>query len=196
MGGSVVSNEAYKAYRANKIESARLFQDFVVDVCWQKGLAIVQFSSKAYQFTAGESRTGAEIKHDEIYGTSNRLWIEVAEKAQPRPGPYAPSGIYRDDNSWLYIIGDYNVFFIFFKKQLQGLHRSGRYRDNENKTRTSVGFFLPHDDAMKYAGLVVYPMAGDEVARVVGDIQSLGRELHNLVLEDGKQLALFSKETS
>ena len=77
----------YDAYRANKIESGLLFQDFVVDVLLQTlGFAVVTNSSRAYQHTVGESRTGVEIKHDERFADTGNLWIEVAEKARPRPG--------------------------------------------------------------------------------------------------------------
>jgi len=192
-----VNPQNYAQYYKSKLESGLLFQDFVVDVCWQRvGLAIVQFASKAYQQVVGESRTGAEIKNDQQYAKTSNLWIELGEKARPRSGDYAPSGINREDNAWLYIIGNYDIFFIFSKQLLKLLGASGKYTKRENGTKTSVGFLLPHEAAMKYAALVVYPMATDEVSAVVGDLAKLGKELHALVMEDGKQLKLFEQVTA
>jgi len=97
----------YDQYRQAQIADGELYQDFIVDVLFEHlGLAVVQYTSKAYQYAVGESRTGVEIKHDKRYADTGNLYIETAEKAMPRPGPYVPSGIWRTDNAWLYVIGD------------------------------------------------------------------------------------------
>tara|TARA_R110000822_G_scaffold38988_1_gene107519 strand:- start:2763 stop:3263 length:501 start_codon:yes stop_codon:yes gene_type:complete len=148
----------YQQYYDAKLEGAKNFQDFVVDAAWDHlGLAIVQYSSKAYQNKVGESRTGVEIKFDEKFAKTGNLWIEISEKSKPRPGPYHPSGIYRTDNTWLYSIGNYDVIFIFAKKFLCGLHKSGRWRTMENNSKTSEGFLLPKQEALKYAAAIIYP---------------------------------------
>jgi hypothetical protein len=183
---------AYEKYRATKIESGRIFQDFVVDAAWNLlGLAIVQYTSEAYQRTVGESRTGAEIKHDEQFAKTGNLWIELAEKARPRSGPYMRSGIYRQDNTWLYCIGDYDTIFFFAKTLLRALHASGRWRVQENNTRTSEGFLLKAFDAEKYAAVVLRPNAAGAIRKVVGDLGALGRLLHEAAKRDINQLDLF-----
>lgn len=147
---------SYEAYRCQKLQSGQRYQDFVVDLLFERrGLAVVQYTSAEYQMKSGESRTGVEIKHDEKYHASGNLWIEVAEKARPRYGDYAPSGIYRADNSWLYVIGDYRTVFAFAKAHLCGLAMSGRYKVIENRTATSRGFLLPDADARRYAAFVI-----------------------------------------
>jgi hypothetical protein len=51
---------AYEKYRTAKIEGGKIYQDFIVDACWNLlGLAIVQYSSAMYQKNVGESKTGA-----------------------------------------------------------------------------------------------------------------------------------------
>lgn len=173
--------DTYRQYYETKLEGSKLFQDFVVDTAWSLlGLAIVQYSSRSYQQTVGESRTGVEIKFDEKFSSTGNLWIEVGEKARPRPGDYAVSGIYRDDNTWLYCIGNYDVMFFFAKTMLQGLHRSGKFRMLENHTKTSQGFLLKGELAEKYAAVVLRPNAAERVAGIVGDISRAGRALHEI----------------
>jgi len=187
-----MTNPAYEQYRTANIESGRIYQDFVVDACWNLlGLAIVQYSSALYQHNVGESKTGAEIKHDEMFARTGNLWIEVEEKARPRPGPYASSGIYRGDNTWLYIIGNYDHVFIFQKTLLKLLHQSGRWRVIENNTKTSCGFLLPEKDATTLAAAVLHPRASNRISKVIGNMSKLGRELHEATKRNLAQLDLF-----
>ena len=183
---------AYPEYYQAKLKGAKLYQDFVVDAAWNLlGLAIVQYSSETYQRIVGESRTGVEIKHDERFGKTGNLWIEVAEKAFPRDGPYVPSGIYRQDNTWLYCIGDYNTIFFFAKTLLRALHASGRWSIMENNTYTSEGFLLAAGDAEKYAAVILRPNAAEAVSKVVGDLAAIGRVLHEATKRNKDQLDLF-----
>jgi len=79
---------SYAAYRMNKLESGLLYQDFIVDLMLQVlRFPVTTYSSRLYQATIGEGPAGVEIKHDEKFKKTRRLWIEVAEKAQPRLGP-------------------------------------------------------------------------------------------------------------
>lgn len=182
----------YQQYYAVKLEGAKLFQDFVVDAAWSLlGLAIVQYSSKAYQQCVGESRTGVEIKFDEKFSATGNLWIEIAEKAYPRGGNYVESGIYRNDNTWLYCIGNYDTIFFFSKTLLRGLYESGKWSRLENSTKTSLGFLLRSAEAERYAATILRPNAAEKVARVIGDIAALGRELHIAAKGDRSQLDLF-----
>lgn len=185
---------SYEKYYKAKLEGSLIYQDFVVDVMYQIGLAIVQYTSRAYQYGVGESRTGVEIKHDEKFSQTGNLWIEIAEKAKPRAGNYVRSGIYRDDNSWLYLIGDYDTIFCFSKVFLQQIHASGRYRIQENKTRTSQGFCLPGTDAQKYAALIVRPKAQQKIAKLVIDLSDAGKLLHQIVKANPAQHSLFVGE--
>lgn len=172
----------YGRYYKNRLEAGQLYQDFVVDCCWDLlGLAIVQYASREYQRSVGESRTGAEIKYDQKFSTTGNLWIELGEKARPRGGDYVESGINRSDNTWLYIIGDYDTVFIFAKRFLKAMAASGRYQHRENNTKTSIAFLLPRIDAEKYAAQILYPNAAQKIGKQVMSIDEMGAELHRLV---------------
>ena len=187
----------YSAYYRRQLENGQLFQDFVVDACWTHlGLAVVQYNSKVYQQTVGESRTGVEIKHDMKFKKTGNLWIEISEKARPRPGPYAQSGIMRDDNTWLYVIGDYDKFFIFAKSLLIALSRSERYRVQENGTKTSCGFLLKEADAEKYAAAIVTPNASQKVSSAIHESERLGQVLFDLAKQPPGQFSLFTDEAA
>ncbi len=187
--------ETYEKYYAAKLEGAKLYQDFVVDAAWDLlGLAVVQYSSQAYQNAIGESRTGVEIKHDEKFAETGNLWIEISEKANPQNGRYVDSGIYRTDNTWLYCIGDYDTIFLFSKTLLRSLHRSGKWSVRENKTKTSNGFLLTATQAERYAAAILRPNAAEKVCRTVKNIAALarlGHELHVAAMVDPAQNELF-----
>lgn len=185
---------SYEDYRRTQIEDGRLYQDFVVDVAWKAGLVFAQYSSRAYQIAVGESRGGIEIKHDKRFKETGNLCIETAEKARPRPGPYATSGIYRDDH-WLYAIGDYDIIFLFPSKFLRALHTAPgnvdglRYR--RYQTDTSQGFLIPEADARKYAAKILQPNASGTVDQLTNDLEALARELYALANATPSQLTLF-----
>lgn len=184
----------YDRYRETKIQSGQLYQDFVVDVAWTLlGLAIVQYSSRLYQQHIGESRTGVEIKHDEMFVKTRNLWIEVAEKAVQRPGPYAISGIFRNDNTWLYVQGNYDTVFFFSKKLLKQLHDSGRFEIRENGFGTSRGFLLSEADAQKYAMVVLHPNAAEKISKLTADLSEEGKRLHAILKSLPNQGSLFSE---
>lgn len=185
----------YRAYREAQIKDGLLFQDFVVDVAYKVGLVIVQYASRTYQLNFGESRTGVEIKHDKIMATTGNLWIETAEKAMPRPGPYAVSGIHRADH-WLYAIGDYDVIFFLASNWLRAMDKATkdgrpRYKHCPNKTKTSQGFLLPIQDARRYAVLILEPMASGRVAKHVNDLAKMATELRAVIEENPSQRSLW-----
>jgi hypothetical protein len=89
---------------------------------------------------------GAEIKRDDNFRKTGNLYLEIAEKSHPSKPEYTPSGIYRPDNSWLFVIGDEKTAYIFSTKYLQLL--AERYKVVE--TPTSRGLLMPLADAEKY----------------------------------------------
>lgn len=198
-----MDKEQFRLYRQNKLKTGGLFQDFVVDVCSELlGLHIQQYTSREYQIAVGESRTGVEIKHDELYKKYGNLYIETGEKAQPRSGDYWPSGIYRNDNAWLYVTGDYDRIWGFPKRYLVALDqatdpRTGQHRYTHvehNSTGTSKGFKLPLSDADRYSAFILEPKASVKVAKYVHDLEGLGRELHIAAkAEAAGQFSLFAK---
>lgn len=142
------SQNNYKnGYYKNKLEEGLEYQDIVTRLLYQRGIVIVGYSSKKFQNNAGENMLGAEIKRDGNFRKTGNLYIETAEKSHPDKPVYTISGIHRDDNSWLYVIGDELLIYIFAKKYLKLLQN--RYKQVE--TPTSKGFLIPLIDADKYS---------------------------------------------
>jgi len=147
---------SYKEYYEKQLKDAQEFQDFVAERLYSIGLPLFNYASKKYQIEYGENKLGVEIKHDIKYENgSQNLYIEIAEKSNPTIDGYSLSGIYRNDNTWLYIIGGYNKIFIFSKKFLKQLHKTDKYKQVENETKTSKGILLPVSIAEKYAAKIL-----------------------------------------
>lgn len=140
-------------YYAEKLKQGLHYQDFVVEELYNIGLPIISYASKEYQNMIGENKCGFEIKFDSKWQETGNLYIETAEKSNPNNFKFIPSGIYRNDNTWLYIIGDYIKIFIFGKKHLILMHKKRYY--NNKEISTSQGFLLPIDEADKYALRVI-----------------------------------------
>ena len=142
-------------YYKEKLTEGLYFQDFVVEQLYNIGLPIISYSSKEYQNLIGENKAGLEIKYDQKFRTTGNIYIEIAEKSNANNSNFINSGIYRSDNTWLYLIGDKITIFIFSKKLLVQLHKSKRFRLVE--IPTSKGFLLPLLDAEKYSAKIIYP---------------------------------------
>lgn len=143
----------------DSLETGRQFQDFVMNkLSSLLGISVSVFSSKKYQFEVGESIQGIEIKYDarstgdctyyECKATGN-VAIEVAEKKDKLNKYFMPSGIYSKDNTWLYIVGNYNTLWFFAKKHLILMHKSNKYKTLQTLP-TIKTMLLPIDDADKY----------------------------------------------
>lgn len=130
-------------------ESGLEFQDFVCTELMKHGIVLQNLSSKQYQFTIGESLQGFEIKLDRRFLETNRLSIEIAEKSKASVPVWTDSGIYRKDNTWLYIQGNKIRLYIFQKSLLVELHKSGKFIEDESYG-TVRKFYLPIDKADKW----------------------------------------------
>ena len=139
------SNIEYDKEFYKKLEEAQEFEDFVYNLLYHEGIPIVGFSSKKYQFAKGENMAGIEIKYDKRYEETGNLYIETAEKRYPSNPEYAPSGINRGDNSWLYLIGDYNIIYIFPIKYLKSWENNFKAVE----ITTSRGYLMPENIAIQ-----------------------------------------------
>lgn len=139
-------------YYANNLSDSNEFQDLVQYVMKKYGLIIQCCCSKKWQYEVGESLGGIEIKYDKVSMATGNLYIEIAEKSNEDNEGYVPSGIYRKDNTWLWIIGCEKVF-IFSKRHLIRYYE--KYKDIQNTTNdnyivkvikpTSIGWLLKPD---------------------------------------------------
>lgn len=133
-------------YYKEKLEQGLEFQDVITRELYQRGIVIVGYASRRFQNTVGENMLGAEIKRDDRFRETGNLYIETAEKSHPDNPFFIPSGIYRPDNSWLFVIGDEKTMYIFSTKYLEMLQSKFKHVE----TSTSRGFLIPLADADKY----------------------------------------------
>jgi len=143
------------SYYKEKLKEGLHFQDFVIEQLYNIGLPIISYSSKEYQHLIGENKAGIEIKRDGKFKETGNIYIEVAEKSNPRYSNFISSGIYRNDNAWLYLIGDESIIYIFSKKHLAVYGERGLFK--EVQTPTSRGFLIPIDKAEKLAIKIIIP---------------------------------------
>lgn len=136
-------------YYKEKLEQGLQYQDFIMDLLIKElGITLSNYSSKKYQYNIGENKQGIEIKNDDKFKTTGNIYIETAEKSNADNISYVASGIYRSDNTWLYVIGDYELVYIFSKKYLVKLHEAKQFR--EVTTPTSKGMLLDKNNSEKY----------------------------------------------
>jgi len=127
------------------------FESFIMD--WfakEKNINLSHYTTYEEQIHKGENRQGIEIKNDQIFKNSGNLFISVE-----RDYGYTthPSGIFKDQ-SWLYVIGDKDCFYIFSTKQLRQIY----YGKNPKlisgfktaKGGTEKGFLLSKAKADKF----------------------------------------------
>lgn len=107
----------FSRYYAQQLREGVEFQDFIAVQLHKHGIVLQNFSSQRYQMRR-ENLLGMEIKYDKKFEITGNLYIETAEKASIREGPFVASGIFRNDGCWLYGIGNKTEFFIFAKNIL------------------------------------------------------------------------------
>ena len=135
-------------YYKEKLEEGLIFQDVVTRELYQRGIIIVGYSSRRFQNTEGENMIGAEIKRDGNFRKTGNIYLETAEKSHPSNANYVKSGIFRDDNSWLFVIGDERSVYVFSTKYLKLLVAQKKW--HEVRKSTSIGTLMPTGQAERY----------------------------------------------
>ena len=101
---------------AIKLKKGYEFESFIMD--WfskQKNINLSHYTLLKEQIEKGENRQGIEIKNDQKFIETGNLFISVE-----RDYGYTKyeSGIYKNQ-SWLYVIGNEDEFYIFSTKHLK-----------------------------------------------------------------------------
>jgi len=136
------------------------YQEFIRGLLNPFGIVHWHFGGKHQQFNIGENGQGHEIKLDERCFSRNspeatgRLSIEVQERKR-LDTTWVNSGILRDDNSWLYVQGNYEIVFVFAKNWLRRVYHKLITPDQIHEFRTVRKFYLKIDDALIGAALVI-----------------------------------------
>jgi hypothetical protein len=146
---------AYPNARPSAFTVGLEFQDFVCLQLAKDNIILQNLGSKLYQLKIGENLQGFEIKYDERCTDTGRLSIEIAEKSRDDQAlPWTPSGILRNDNTWLYIQGNYQVVYIFAKTWLLRYFNE-RKPEVKEFNGTIRRFFLPFETAKIMAAKVL-----------------------------------------
>lgn len=129
-------------------EEDREFEDFAQMQLYKWGFPIGNFSSKKFNVAFGESIGRTEIKHDKKFRDTGNLFIETQEK--DKNNKWIASGIYRNDNTCFWFIGDHNTAWLISKAQLKWLcerkDENGERIYKEITTETSKGILIPIED--------------------------------------------------
>lgn len=125
----------------DSLEIGLRFQDFIAErLIREISIPLTYYTSREYQYKVGENAQGVEIKYDARSTgccaimpntATGNVAIEVAEKTNALNDIWVNSGIFRNDNTWLYIVGNYDCAWIFDKKYLRRCARSERYTIKE-----------------------------------------------------------------
>ncbi|MBA7557570.1 hypothetical protein ES705_50331 [subsurface metagenome] len=131
----------YRSYDEN-LKLGKKYEDFIKCILKEKfNYNLHPYKTKEGQYEFGENKEGIEIKYDNIMKRTGNIYIEIAEKTNKNNLNFIPSGIYRNDNSIWYLIGDYQTIYIFKIKDLrQAYEDEYYYMLKENPT--SKGFLL------------------------------------------------------
>jgi hypothetical protein len=148
--------------RTTLFEEGLEFQDFVAELLLKElGFPLTSYCSKKYQWKHGENRQGVEIKLDRRCAGNNatgNISFEVAEKSSASVGRWTDSGIMREDNTWLYIQGNYSRVFVFGKEILRLVYLKS-FKDKVREVRPTLkAFLMPVADAERIA-LKVFDIA-------------------------------------
>lgn len=132
----------------NKQKKGFEFESYVMDwFCKQKNINLSHYTLLKEQIEKGENRQGIEIKNDQRFTETGNLFISVA-----REYTYTTyeSGIYKNQ-SWLYVIGNEDEFYIFAVKHLKQYYEHNKPKlfngFKSDKNGIDKGFLLSKKQA-------------------------------------------------
>jgi len=137
------------ATHSDTLEMGAQYLDRVMETLQKRGVILQPYTSRKRQYETGESLQGWEVKLDNRSFDTGRLSIEISEKSRRDIPTWTQSGIYRRDNTWIYIQGNQHQFWWFQKNILKLLHKSNKYKEEEFNG-TIKKFYIPVEDADKY----------------------------------------------
>jgi hypothetical protein len=154
LGPVVILPVIKEGWKNRLVREGMEFEEYITDVFYTKfNIILHRYITKADQLK-GENEEGCEIKNDRYFRTSGNLFIEIQELT--KNNDWINSGILRNDNSVLYIIGDRTGVYIFEKKELYKMYINNLTEKNyltvHNTTDTAIGILLRISDIKLYGG--------------------------------------------
>jgi len=127
------------------------FEEFCAEIIKQKeGIIVHPHRTKESQLL-GENDEGFEMKYDRVSLKTTNLYIEYAEKNDPKNLYWVCSGILRNDNTKIYYIGNYNEIYRIPKSVLLEFYKNAKELGLTFKKKpTSKAFLLPKSMVQDY----------------------------------------------
>lgn len=138
-------------YGKAKLDQGDRYEQFAHQLLSPWGLTFWVNKLPLFQKTKGESLQGVEVKLDEGCTKYGHLSIEIAEKSDAANSCWQASGIFKADNSWAYVQGNYEILFVFSKKWLLRYYAE-KAPELHEYGGTVRKFHLPeHNDGLRLA---------------------------------------------
>jgi hypothetical protein len=147
---------AYSSKYLENLKEGKEFEEYCYRwLEFEKRTRIESCKDLQTQVQVGENWFGIEFKLDKNFRRTGNLYIEIKERSAVHLR-YTEAGIYRNDNTFLYAIGDKQTLYVFDKQRLRAYHEwseshssISRHKQIENHMRTSIGWLLPIADVIK-----------------------------------------------
>lgn len=124
-------------------EIGSLYQDILARELIKVGIFIQCHTSNLFQKCYGENPQGIECKHDSKISKTGNIYFETSA-INRKHTEFIEGGIEKQDNAWLYVIGNGRECWIFAKCQLKALYR--KVRNNPDIYREKGIFLSTHFD--------------------------------------------------
>lgn len=150
----------YAQYYYESLDESNEYADWVSEQLRKATpcLIIGMYASRKFQFEKGESMSGIEIKHDKWLSgedgkpATHNIYLEAYEKSNPNNTFYVPSGIYRSDHCFLFLVGNYDEVFLFCTKQLRRVYENEQWYKERGvrkvETPTSKAIVWPRETVL------------------------------------------------
>lgn len=134
-----------------QLAAGKEYEKFIKEKLLEKrGIRLDIIDDVEGQYNIGETKQGYEIKLDKKYKETGNLYIEYKEKSNAKNTTFVPSGIFRQDNTHTWIIGDYNNAFMFKKDELVDIYNK-KIAYRYVQINTSKGILLDKKLIEKYS---------------------------------------------
>ena len=133
----------------------REFEVYVEDEFLKWGIDLEMYTDSEGQYK-GENKLGLEIKRDRRLADTNNVYIQYMERMDDNK-PLVEAGILKKDNSKYWIVGDYDDYYIFYKKDLISIYNKlingekikGCRIIGVDKCSTSLGYIMNRENCKK-----------------------------------------------
>ena len=137
-------------YKDN-LEAGQAYEQFIVGKWLNFFTDPLNMNEGKWAQLQGENAAGVEIKLDRNHRRTGNLYIETKEKSNPENADYFPSGIWRDDNTQWFLVGDRHEAFIFDVLVLRKCQAESPHWLIWRETPTSQGWTMPKNDVPDHA---------------------------------------------